>query len=181
MEREMRLIFLFCIAALLIGCGYSTIPYSDKTSFVEPNAAALSHYEWGITFAKEGKFNQAISELNLAIQNEPGWVLPYFNLGAVYGNMGELNKAIIAWERATFLDEDFAKAHFNLAVAYALRAEDSDDDYPQHIDIEKSIASLREAIRVDKKTLSAAKTEAAFNEIRELPEYKELLESTEPK
>ena len=168
---------LFCLVALLIGCGYNTIPYSDKASLVEPNAAARSHYDWGLILAKEGNYTQAITELNLAIQNEPGWVLPYFNLGAVYGNMGELGKAIIAWERATYLDADFAKAHFNLAVSYALRSE---EDSANNIDIERAIASLREAIRVDKKVLSVAKTESAFDNIRELPEFKALFQTSEP-
>lgn len=177
----MRLIPTFCISALLIGCGFNTIPYSEKTNVIEPNAAAMAHYHWGLAYAKEGDLAQAITELELAIQNEPGWVLPYFNLGAVYGNRGELDFAILAWERATQLDADFAKAHFNLAVAYALRSQDSDSDYPKHIDVERSLASLREAIRVDKNTLSAAKMESAFDKIRELPEFKVLVETPEPK
>ena len=177
----MRFILICYITAVLIGCGLNTIPYSDNNGVIKPNAAAVSHYDWGLTYAKEGNFVQAVTELKLAIQNEPGWTLPYFNLGAVYGNMGELDEAILAWERATQLDTDFVKAHFNLAVAYALRAQDSDSDYPKHIDIERSIASLREAIRVDKEARSAAEIEPAFDEIRKLPEYKELLESTEPK
>ena len=175
------LILICCIAAMLIGCGFNTIPYSEKTNVIEPNAAAMAHYHWGLAYAKEGDLAQAITELELAIQNEPGWVLPYFNLGAVYGNSGELDFAILAWERATQLDTNFAKAHFNLAVAYALRAQDSDSDYPKHSDIERSIASLREAIRIDKTTLSEAKNETAFDKIRELPEYKALVETPEPK
>ena len=177
----MRLILIFCILTLLIGCGFNTIPYSEKTDVIEPNAAAMAHYQWGLAYAKEGDLAQAITELELAIENEPGWVLPYFNLGAVYGNRGDLDFAILAWERATQLDTDFAKAHFNLAVAYSLRAEGTNDDYPKHADIERSIASLREAIRIDKKTLSAAKNETAFDKIRELPEYKALVETREPK
>ena len=180
-EREMRFILIFWTAAMLIGCGFNTIPYSDNTNVVQPNAAAVSHYDWGLTYAKKGNLAQAIIELRMAIQNEPGWTLPYFNLGAVYGNMGELDEAILAWERATQLDPNFAKAHFNLAVAYATRAEDTDSDYAKHMDIERSIASLQEAIQVDKEILTAVKTEPAFDRIRELPEFKALDETTEPK
>ena len=75
------------------------------------------------------------------------------------------------------MDVDFAKAHYNLAVAYSLRADGSQ----VAADIEKSIASLREAIRTDKTTLSAAKTEPAFDKIRDLPEYKTLVQTSEPK
>ena len=177
----MRFILICSITAMLTGCGLNTIPYSENNDVVKPNAAAVSHYDWGLTYAKKGNLAQAVTELKLAIQNEPGWTLPYFNLGAIYGNMGDLDEAILAWERATQLDTDFAKAYYNLAVAYALRAQDADSDYPKHIDIERSIASLREAIRVDKEALPAAKTESSFDEIRKLPEYKELIESTESK
>ena len=173
----MRSILILCLAALLIGCGLKSIPYSQSTDTSEPNEAALSHYNWGLAYAKEGNLAQAVTEFKLAIQKEPGWVIPYFNLGAVYGNMGDLEQAIRAWERATQIDVDFAKAHYNLAVAYSLRADGSQ----VAADIEKSIASLREAIRTDKTTLSAAKTEPAFDKIRDLPEYKTLVQTSEPK
>ena len=177
----MRMILIFCSAILLIGCGLKSIPYSQSTDASEPNEAAKSHYNWGLAYAKESNFTLAVTEFKLAIQNEPGWAIPYFNLGAVYGNMGDLEQAIRAWERATQLDVDFAKAHYNLAVAYALKAEKPLGNGTQVADIEKSIASLREAIRVDKAVLSTAKTEPAFDKIRDLPEYKALIQASELK
>jgi Tfp pilus assembly protein PilF len=123
-----------------------------------------------MAYADQGNFGQAITELTLAIQNEPGWVMPFFTLGVIYGNQGELDRAIQAWERATQLDADFAKAHYNLAVAYSHKAEKT-----------LSIASLREAIRVDGTALAAAKTERAFDYIRDTPEFRELEHSVEEK
>ena len=149
-------------------CGPKAIPYSQSTDVPEPNAVAVAHYNWGMAYANDGNFGQAIMELSLAIENEPGWVMPFFTLGVVYGNLGELDKAIQAWERATQLDADFAKAHYNLAVAYSHKAEKG-----------LSIAALREAIRVDKAALSAAKTEPAFDNIRNSPEFQELKKRTE--
>ncbi|MCY3724674.1 MAG: tetratricopeptide repeat protein [Candidatus Poribacteria bacterium] len=151
-----------------IACGPKAIPYSQSTEVPEPNPVAIAHYNWGMAYANDGNFGQAIMELSLAIENEPGWVMPFFTLGVVYGNLGELDKAIQAWERATQLDVDFAKAHYNLAVAYSHKAEKG-----------LSIASLREAIRVDKAALSAAKTEPAFDNIRNSPEFRELEKNTE--
>ncbi len=150
----------FCLTA----CGTKSIPYSRNTDAPEPSDVATSHYNWGITASEQGDFGQAIIELNLAIQNEPGWVMPYFTLGVVYGNQGDLDLAIPAWERAAQLDADFAKAHYNLAVAYSLKAEKM-----------KSIASLREAIRLNKAALSSAETESAFDNIRNTPEYQKLI------
>ena len=152
----------------LTACGPKAIPYSQSTDAPEPNDVAVAHYNWGMTYANDGNFGQAIMELSLAIEHEPGWVMPFFTLGVVYGNLGELDKAIQAWERATQLDADFAKAHYNLAVAYSHKAEKG-----------LSIAALREAIRVDKAALSAAKTEPAFDNIRNSPEFQELEKGTE--
>jgi tetratricopeptide (TPR) repeat protein len=172
----MKTLLLFCAFCILIGCGLNTIPYSDETSTHEPNEVAQSHYKWGLASAKNGNHVQAITEFKLAIQNEPGWALPYYNLGAVYGNIGELYEAIIAWERATQLDPNFAKAYYNLAIGYSIQAEETNGK-----NLEKAIFSLREAIQLDKASLASAKIEPAFNRIRNLPEYKELIQSTEPK
>ena len=164
---------LFLIASLalyLTACGTKAIPYSQSADVPEPNEVAVAHYNWGMQSAQNGNFAQAITELELAIQNEPGWVMPFFTLGVVYGNQGELDKAIQVWERATQLDVNFAKAHYNLAVAYSHKEEKA-----------RSIASLREAIRVDKAALFTAKADPAFESIRNTPEFQALEHTAEEK
>ena len=96
--------------------------------------------------------------------------MPFFTLGVVYGNQGDLDKAIQAWERATQLDVDFAKAHYNLAVAYLHKEEKA-----------RSIASLREAIRIDKEALASAKVDPALEGIRNTPEFQKLAHTAEEK
>ena len=158
---------LLIIAGLMVslaGCGPKAIPYSESSDASEPNAVARAHYNWGMAYAKDGDFAQAITELGLAIENEPGWVLPFFTLGVVYGNLGELDRAIQSWERATQLDAGFAKAHYNLAVAYCQKAEKT-----------LSIAALREAIRLDSGARTSAETESAFDKIRNTQEFRDLL------
>ncbi len=162
------LLLIIGLMLCLTACGPKAIRYSQSTDAPEPNDVAVAHYNWGMAYANDGNFGQAIMELSLAIENEPGWVMPFFTLGVVYGNLGELDKAIQVWERATQLDVDFAKAHYNLAVAYSHKAEKG-----------LSIAALREAIRVDKTALSAAKTEPAFDNIRNSLEFQELEKDTE--
>lgn len=152
----------------LTGCAPKVIPYSQSAEAPEPNEVATAHYNWGMTSAQNGNFDQAIMELHLAIQNEPGWVMPLFTLGVVYGNQGKLDKAIQVWERATQLDADFAKAHYNLAVAYLHKEEKT-----------RSIASLRKAIRIDKEALSSAKVDPALEGIRSTPEFQELEHTAE--
>ena len=162
------LLSIIGLTLCLTACGPTPIPYSQSGDAPEPSEVAVAHYKWGMAYADQGNFGQAITELTLAIQNEPGWVMPFFTLGVIYGNQGELDMAIQAWERATQLDADFAKAHYNLAVAYSHKAEKT-----------LSIASLREAMRVDAAALAAAKTEPAFDLIRNSPEFRELEQSAE--
>ncbi len=157
------LLLIMGLVLYLTACGPKVIPYSERTDAPEPNQVAVAHYNWGMASAQNGNFDQAIMELHLAIENEPGWVMPFFTLGVVYGNRGDLDKAIQAWERATQLDVDFAKAHYNLAVAYSHKEEKM-----------RSIASLREAIRIDKEALSTAKADSAFDNIRNTAEFKAL-------
>lgn len=164
------LLLIMGLTFYFTACGPKAIPYSQGTDVPEPNEVAVAHYNWGMASAKDGNFDQAIMELHLAIQNEPGWVMPFFTLGVVYGNQGDLDKAIQAWERATQLDVDFAKVHYNLAVAYSHKEEKM-----------RSIASLREAIRIDKEALSAAKVDPAFDNIRNTTEFKELEHAPEGK
>ena len=164
------LLLITGLTLYLTACGTKTIPYSQSTDAPEPNEVAVAHYNWGMVSAQNGNFDQAIMELHLAIQNEPGWVMPFFTLGVVYGNQGELDKAIQAWERATQLDANFAKAHYNLAVAYSHKEEKA-----------RSIASLREAIRIDKEALSTAKADPALDSIRNTPEFQALEHTGEEK
>jgi tetratricopeptide (TPR) repeat protein len=168
--RSGMLLSIIGLILCLTACGPKPIPYSQSVDAPEPSEVAVAHYNWGMAYAERGNFGQAITELTLAIQNEPGWVMPFFTLGVIYGNQGELDMAIQAWERATQLDADFAKAHYNLAVAYSHKEEKI-----------LSIASLREAIRVDDAALAASKTEPAFDLIRNTPEFQELEHSAEEK
>ena len=175
----MRFTLLPCLVLLFIGCGPKSIPFSQKTDVPEPSEAARAHYQWGLDYAKIGKLQRAETEFKMAILLEPRWAIPYYNLGSVYGNMGEINQAILAWERATQLDTDFAKAHYNLAVAHAVKTDEEHLFPSKRTFIEKTLVHLREAIRTDKSAKDAAKMESAFDNIRELPEYKALIQSTE--
>ena len=171
----MKDILIISFVLLLIGCGPKTIPYTQNTDTVEPNEAARAHYDWGLEYAKAGHLHDALTEFRLAIKIEPLWATPYYNIGSIYGNMGELDHAIKAWERATQLDSDFAKAYYNLAVAYAVKAENALGSDLKKAFIEKSVLSLRQAIRVDKTALTAAQMEEAFDGIRDLPEFDDII------
>ena len=52
------------------------------------------------------------------IQEDPLDAVEYFNLGLAYMGMGRHRQEINSYLEAIRLDSSFAKAHFNLAIAY---------------------------------------------------------------
>ena len=52
------------------------------------------------------------------VQEDPLDAIEYFNLGLAYMAMGRHKKEIDAYLEAIRLDANYAKAHFNLAMAY---------------------------------------------------------------
>ena len=72
--NKLRFGGLMLITGLLLcftACGPKAIPYSQSRDVPEPNAVAVAHYNWGMTYANDGNFGQAIMELSLAIEHEP--------------------------------------------------------------------------------------------------------------
>ncbi len=168
---RITVLLVACLILCFTACGPKSIPYSQGTDAPKPSKAAKSHYNWGLTYAKQGNLEQAVTEFRLAIHYEPRWALPYFNLGATYANWDKLDQAIVAWEHAAHLDPDFAKAHYYLALVYSVKAGKVSQQSLPGSYIAKSIASLREAIRLDKAVFSAAEAEPVFEAIRNTPEY----------
>ena len=105
----------------------------------------------------------------MAIRVSPNWAEPYFHLGIAYGNQEKLDYAIAAWKAATHINPDFAKAHYNLARAYALKNQK-----------DLAIQALQKTVALlDRKAIQAAKTDRAFEKIRESPEFQNLINTVE--
>lgn len=57
------------------------------------------------------------------LQHHPRVALAHANLGAFYGEKNRLDEAIVQLQEALALDPNYAKAHYNLAVAYLRKKE----------------------------------------------------------
>jgi len=62
--------------------------------------------------------NQEIQEHLRLVQEDPLDAIEYFNLGLAYMAMGRHMKEIDSYLEAIRLDSNYARAHFNLAMAY---------------------------------------------------------------
>jgi tetratricopeptide (TPR) repeat protein len=57
------------------------------------------------------------------LQRHSEVALAHANLGAFYGEKDRLDEAIVQLQKAVVLDPNYAKAHYNLAVAYLRKNE----------------------------------------------------------
>ena len=79
---------------------------------------AQIHQNLALAYVRQEKYDQAIQEYKLAIQETPGVAALYFGLGTAYKNMNRYQEAIENLSAAVRLDPDFADAFINLGVAY---------------------------------------------------------------
>ena len=101
----------------------------------------------------------------------PDYASAYYNLvnlGVAYAGQGKYDLAIEFFNKALSINPDLALAHYNLACVYSLEDEKK-----------LSLEFLQKAIDFEEKWIQAAKTDSDFDNIRESPEFQELINSVE--
>ena len=73
----------------------------------------------GIVYCKQGRFDEAIASLLEAVGTDSKDHIAWNYLGICYGEQGFKGKAEEAFKRSIEIRDDYADAHFNLAVLYA--------------------------------------------------------------
>lgn len=69
-------------------------------------------------FLQAGKHDEALTNLNTAITNDPSNVVLYFARGTVYENLKQEDKAVADYKKALELKPDYYDAAFNLGAYY---------------------------------------------------------------
>jgi tetratricopeptide (TPR) repeat protein len=77
----------------------------------------------GNAFASMGRYDQAIRDLDRAIEIKPDSSEAHSNRGAAYASKRNADKAIGDLDKAIKLKPDYAKAYNNRAVAHFLRGD----------------------------------------------------------
>lgn len=76
------------------------------------------HYNLGVLYEKQDKFNLALVQYQKAVAGEPDFFEAHFNAGKVLSKLGRHAEAAQFFDRATHIRPESAEALFNLASAY---------------------------------------------------------------
>ncbi|HWR73700.1 MAG TPA: tetratricopeptide repeat protein [Nitrospirota bacterium] len=120
----------------------------DLWSYViekEPNAHPVAYHNRGLAFRNAGQLEQALDDINTALEREDREVANIYNSRAtVFGAMGRQDKAIDDLNKAITLEPGFADAYTNRGLAYQNigRIEQAMKDYDTaiHLDSGQSTA-----------------------------------------
>lgn len=79
---------------------------------------ANAYVNCGVEWLKKMRLNEAIERFNAAIERDPFYEAPYYNIGLVYYHQGDMARAITWCKKALSLNPNHMKSHAVLGTAY---------------------------------------------------------------
>ncbi|MBI1926223.1 tetratricopeptide repeat protein [Candidatus Poribacteria bacterium] len=132
---------------------------------INPNNAN-AHNNLGNAYEAQGQYEQAIAAYQRAIDIDPNDAIAHINLGVVYTKQGQYEQAIAAYKKGIDINPSDAIACYNIAGVYSLQNEKT-----------LSMEFLQRALALDKSLLEFAKTDTDFANIRNTPEFQQIINS----
>lgn len=114
------------VAVLLVMTFQRNFVWKDQYSLATKRVAdapsyANAHYDLGLEFARQKRFDEAISKFNKALEIKPGFVKAYNNLGAVYIEKKMYDEALGVFQNAVKMNRSDANIHYNLGIIFELK------------------------------------------------------------
>lgn len=103
----------------------------------------------GIYNFQDGKYEDAIENINKSLELKNDWAIPYFYRGAVYDAMKKYDEAMLDYTKALSLDDKMTDAYYNRAKIILSR---KDIENPN---IQNAIKDLEKALSLDEKFVDA--------------------------
>ena len=100
---------IFIVLSLAISCETPSYGAGDFSK----------HYNKGIEFYKQGKYDQAGKSFEEAIKIKPNDVYALYGLGNTYYCKAKYDEAVKVYTRAININPDYAKVHYSLSLAYS--------------------------------------------------------------
>ena len=140
----MRLMRMYlAVGVLLLGAAAAQAASSE----------AIKRNNFGAELSKQGRLEEAVAELRLAIQADPAYATAHLNLAYAYDRLGRTDEAVASYQKVIALDPKSAAAFNNLGVLYTKKGK-----------YDEAIQLLEEALKLDpanatlKKNLENAKS-----------------------
>lgn len=112
----------------------------------------------------EGRYDDALSSYDQAIQRDPEDYESWCGKGVVLTKMSHFDEAIGAFNQSLRINSDYADAWYEKSRCYALRG-----------NIESAIENLKQSINLNPGKRQQAKTDSAFGELRSMEWFDELM------
>lgn len=122
-------------------------------------------YNRGITYGKLEKHKEALTDYNRSLELSPDDPDTLDNRGITYAKLEKYKEAFADFNRSLELRPDHPSTLYNLACLFALQNKTNE-----------ALTYLEKAIKKSKKARVRAKTDEDFNDIREDPRFKKLIE-----
>ena len=120
----MKKLILVLAALLLAALPLASACGGDGEEAVAPAGEAKQHYDKGVEYGQQGRFDDAIAEYTKAIELDPSLAEAYGNRGNAYRALGEVQRAIADYAEAIRLNPQDAGAYASRALAYTALGKD---------------------------------------------------------
>ncbi|ELP56658.1 tetratricopeptide repeat family protein [Microcystis aeruginosa TAIHU98] len=121
------------------------------------NQDAIGHYNRGIDYIQQEKYDLALAEFTKAININPRYAEAYLNRGVLYAVQGKPDLALSDYNQALNINPRDAEAYVRRGILYYYRQE-----------TEKAIGDFRQAAELYRQQGNAALYEAVMEILREL-------------
>lgn len=108
-----------------------------------------THLDNGIYDVKDGKYKEAIENINKSLELKNDWEIPYFYRAVANQALGDFDEAMLDYTKALQLNPKMTDAYYNRAYITLSR---KDIENP---DIEGAVCDLEKAIKLDEKFIDA--------------------------
>ncbi len=119
----------------------------------------------GIIYGKLERYDEALTDFNRSLERRPDHPTTLYNRGITYVKLERYDEALADHNRALEIKPDYASPLYNLACLFSLQG-----------NVDEAFSYLEKAISKDKKYKEMAKKDKDFDNIRDDPRFKKLIE-----
>ncbi len=131
----MKKLILVLATLLLVALPLISACGGNGKEATTPAGVAKQHYDKGVEYGQQGRFDDAIAEYSKAIELDHNFAEAYSNRGNAYRALGEIQRAIADYAEAIRLNPQDAGAYASRALAYTALGKDREAER----DIDKAV------------------------------------------